>query len=203
MDEDFSKDKFVFDLMARQYDMLKGKDDSLKELYELCDTDEERQLVGQLIVDFSDMNDDLYNLCLLDMSNYIINKGFPLKECLIVATAHNRYPDSSQDVVQSLKLPLGMAGMDMFNFCNRFDHCFNKDFKKAHHYFVVDDFVGSGSTILNRSIEFYKLIGDKECTLHFVIAAGMEYAINNLIAQNIDIHCSYTLDRGITIINPL
>lgn len=39
---------------------------------------------------------------------------------------------------------------------------------------------------------------DKKYTLHFVVAAGMEYAIENLRNQGIDIHCSYTMKKGIS-----
>ena len=96
-------------------------------------------------------------------------------------------------------MPLGMSGFPIGNFCNRFDHCWGKRFKdKYHHYFIIDDFVGSGSTVLNRKNEFEKLMKDKEYTLHFVVAAGMEYAIENLRNQGIDIHCSYTMKKGIS-----
>lgn len=193
------KDKFVFDLLTRQLDMLKDKTDCLEELFDLCDNEEQRVLVKNLLIDFSEMNEEVFNLCLLDMRDAIINKGFPLEDCLVVAMAHGHLADSSQDVLHSIELHLGMKGFPISNFCNRFDHCWGKKFKdKYHHYFIIDDFVGSGSTVLNRKIEFEKLMKDKECTLHFVVAAGMEYAIENLRKQGIDIHCSYTMKKGIS-----
>lgn len=39
------KDKFVFDLLSSQLDMLKDKTGSLEELYDLCDNEEQRSLV--------------------------------------------------------------------------------------------------------------------------------------------------------------
>lgn len=194
-----SKKKFVFDLLTRQYDMLKDKTEHLKELYDLCNNEEQRSLVKNLLIDFSEMNDEVFNLCLLDMRDTIISKGFPFDECLVVAMAHDHLADSSQDVLHSIEMPLGMCGFPIGNFCNRFDHCWGKRFKdKYHHYFIIDDFVGSGSTVLNRKNEFEKLMKDKEYTLHFVVAAGMEYAIENLKNQGIDIHCSYTMKKGIS-----
>lgn len=193
------KDKFVFDLLTRQLDMLKDKTNCLEELFDLCDNEEQRGLVKNLLIDFSEMNDEVFNLCLLDMRDAIISKGFPLEDCLVVAMAHDHLADSSQEVLQSIKMPLGMKGFPISNFCNRFDHCWGKKFKdKYHHYFIIDDFVGSGSTVLNHKIEFEKLTKDKEYTLHFVVAAGMEYAIENLRNQGIDIHCSYTMKKGIS-----
>ena len=34
--------------------------------------------------------------------------------------------------------------------------------------------------------------------MHFVIAAGMEHAINMLKENGVDIYCSYTVNRGVT-----
>lgn len=62
-----SKKKFVFDLLTRQYDILKDKTEHLKELYDLCYNEEQRSLVKNLLIDFSEMNDEVFNLCLLDI----------------------------------------------------------------------------------------------------------------------------------------
>lgn len=192
------KDRFVFDLLSRQLDMLKDKTDCLEELYDLCDNEEQRFLVKDLLINFSEMNEDVYNLCLLDMRDAIINKGFSLDDCLVVAMAHDHLADSSQEVLQYIKVPLGIMGFPIGNFCNRFEQSWGKRFKDKHHFFIIDDFVGSGSTVLNRKNEFEKLMKDRNYTLHFVVAAGMEYAIENLRNQGVDIHCSYTMKKGIS-----
>lgn len=192
------KDRFVFDLLSRQLDMLKDKTDCLEELYDLCDNEEQRFLVKDLLIDFSEMNEDVYNLCLLDMRDTIVNKGFTLDDCVVVAMAHDHLADSSQEVLQYIKVPLGIMGFPIGNFCNRFEQSWGKRFKDKHHFFIVDDFVGSGSTVLNRKNEFEKLMKDRDYTLHFVVAVGMEYAIKKLSNQCIDIHCSYTMKKGIS-----
>lgn len=47
--------------------MLKDKTEHIEELYDLCNNEEQRSLVKNLLVDFSEMNDEVFNLCLLDM----------------------------------------------------------------------------------------------------------------------------------------
>lgn len=47
-----SKKKFVFDLLTRQYDMLKDKTEHIEELYDLCNNEEQRSLVKNLLIDF-------------------------------------------------------------------------------------------------------------------------------------------------------
>lgn len=170
----------------------------MEELYDLCDNEEQRFLVKDLLIDFSEMNEDVYNLCLLDMRDTIVNKGFTLDDCVVVAMAHDHLADSSQEVLQYIKVPLGIMGFPIGNFCNRFEQSWGKRFKDKHHFFIVDDFVGSGSTVLNRKNEFEKLMKDRDYTLHFVVAVGMEYAIKKLSNQCIDIHCSYTMKKGIS-----
>ena len=65
------KEKFCFisDLIKSQKEFLLEKDDILSELYDLCDDEEQRNLVKQLLINFSLMDEDVYNLCLKDMSN--------------------------------------------------------------------------------------------------------------------------------------
>ena len=93
------KFRFISDLISSQKEMFSGKSKALEELYDLCDNDEKESLVKQLLVDFTEMNDDIYSLCLEDMSRYIVNKGFPLAECMVVAMCHDHLADSSQEVL--------------------------------------------------------------------------------------------------------
>ena len=72
------KDKFHFisDLISCQKEMLDGKSKALEELYDMCDNVEKASLVKQLIVDFSEMDDEVYSLCLEDMSRYMSTTDF-------------------------------------------------------------------------------------------------------------------------------
>lgn len=88
---DKRKSRFISDLISCQKEMFCGKNKALEELYDLRDNDEKESLVKQLLVDFTEMNDDIYSLCLEDMSRYIVNKGFPLAECVVVAMCHDGF----------------------------------------------------------------------------------------------------------------
>lgn len=195
---DKEKFRFISNLLSCQKDMLKGKMEALAELYDLCDNDEKKLLVKQLIVDFSEMDDELYSLCLEDMSRYIVNKGFPLAECMVVAMCHDHLADSSQEVLQDIKMPLALKDFPFQNFCNRADQCFKKSDKSIRHFFIVDDFVGSGHTIDTRIKSLAQKANGRDYTLHFVIVAGMDHAIRLLRGNGVDIYCSYIVKRGIT-----
>ena len=201
-----AKHIFIFDLVQRQQDLfsnasnadMQKRQRSIEEMYDLCDNDEQRSLVKDMIMDFSEMNDDVYNLCLLDMVDAIINKGYPLEECLVIAMAHDHSADSSQAVLHDIKTYLCANNFPNRNYCNRIDHCLKARYKNIHHYFIIDDFVGSGSTVLSRNAELTEKLAEKQYTVHFVVVAGMQYAINMLKAKGIDIHCSYLMKKGIS-----
>ena len=197
------KEKFCFisDLIKCQKELLLEKDNILSELYDLCDDEEQRNLVKHLLINFSLMDEDVYNLCLLEMSNYIVNRGYPLDECLLIATAHDHLPDSSQGVLQDIKFFMELKHFPSDNYCNRFERCFKKkDFPSIRHFFILDDFVGSGSTLLNRKEEFERRMAQngREYSLHFVVASGMRFAVDGLHELGIDVYCAYEMNRAIS-----
>ncbi len=64
-----AKHRFIFDLVKSQHDLfanaskadIQKRQRSIEEMYDLCDNDEQRSLVKDMITDFSEMNDDVYN----------------------------------------------------------------------------------------------------------------------------------------------
>lgn len=190
---------FATDLISQRTDMLRGKENSLYNLYDVCVSTEQRDLVRQLILDFNEMTADVFNLCLIEMSKHILSYGYPMDECMVAAMAHDHMPDSSQGVLSSIKVSLELQGFPTKNYCNRADHC-KKNIKGTNisHFFVVDDFVGSGTTIIARKKTFDEKFQGVPYTLSFVIGAGMSEAIDSLKAQGIDIYCAYIMDKGIS-----
>ena len=197
------KEKFCFisDLIKSQKELLLEKDDILSELYDLCDDEEQCNLVKQLLVNFSLMDEDVYNLCLKDMSNNIVNRGYSLDECLLVATAHDHLPDSSQSVLQDIKFYMELAGFPSENYCNRFDRCLKKrDFQSIRHFLFLTILLVVVSTLLKRKEEFESKMAQngREYSLHFVVASGMRFAVEGLHQQGIDVYCAYKMNRAIS-----
>lgn len=190
---------FATDLIRQRNDMLKDKDDCLYELYDLCTNDEQRALVRQLILDFNEMNDDVYNLCLIEMSKYILSSGYPMQECMVAAMAHDHLADSSQGVLNDIKVHLGLNNFPANNYCNRADQC-KKKIKNSPicHFFIVDDFIGSGTTVLSRIQTFRQQFGQQPYTLSFVVAAGMQETVDSLKAAGVNVYCAYTMDKAIS-----
>lgn len=65
--------------------MLRGKENSLYNLCDICVSTEQRDFVRQLILDFNEMTADVFNLCLIEMSKHILSYGYSKDECMVAA----------------------------------------------------------------------------------------------------------------------
>jgi hypothetical protein len=189
---------WIFSLQKSQKTMLKGKDEVLSELYNICDTEPQKLLVREMIVRFNCFEEEIYNLALGGMANYIASLGYPLAETAVVAFCHDSEADSSQGVLQDLKVPLSMACKQNIRTINRFDKIqryYNKD--NIRYFIAVDEFVGSGQTIINRNTEFQRLKLDG-AFIDYCLMAGMEDALKLARNNGINIHIEYTMKKGIS-----
>lgn len=196
----FTKKEYdwILSLQKSQKTMLKGKDNALAELYNICDTENQKLLVKEMIVRFNCFEEEVYNLALLEMANYIASLGYPLAETSIVAFCHDSEADSSQKVLQDLKVPLAkVCGQNVMTI-NRFDRIqrhYNK--YNIRHFIAVDEFIGSGQTIINRDLDFQRLKLNN-ATIDYCLTAGMEDALNLARSKGISIHIAYTMKKGIS-----
>lgn len=177
--------------------MLKDKDVALAELYNLCDTDIQRDLVKDLIIRFHCFDDDIYNLALMQIVEHISNLGYNIKKTAIVAFCHNSEADSSQEILQDLKVPIARKLDQQIKTNNRFDHL-HKTYQSGYRHFIaVDEFLGSGQTIYNRYKDFLKM-NLTNATIDFCLVAGMSDAIAYAKSQGINVFVAYEMQKGIS-----
>lgn len=174
-----SKKEFLwkYSLIRKQRTMLSGKDDSLSELYNLCENDSQRDLISDLLIRFDCIDDSLYDLALRSIAKRIAALKYEPTELAVVALCHDSNADSSQAVLHDLRLYVANeTGNTNIPFINRFEKiasCYNTEHRK--HFIAVDEFSGSGQTILNRNREFLtkKL---PQATIDFFLIAAMSNA---------------------------
>ena len=190
----------ILTLQQRQKSMLNGKQDKILEMFYMCSDCQTRRLIYDLILNFTEMDDDTYNLALMDISNHIVQKGYNDNEIGILAMANDKNPDSSQEVVQNLKLTLGLVNHSDITIRNSFNS--RNDLitgAKKKCIIVVDDFIGSGTTCRSRHKTLRSEFKDcKDLEISFCFIAGMQDAINDLKTEGIDIYCSYIMKKGIS-----
>lgn len=190
--------EWIFSLNKKQTSMLKGNDLALLELYNLCDTDSQRGLIKDLLVRFHCFEDGIYNLALKEIANYIKGLGYDLDKTAIVAFCHNSQADSSQEVLQDLKVPIAQVCGKSIMTINRFDKiCKKYNSDGIRHFIAVDEFSGSGQTIVNRNVEFInkKLFG---ATINYCLVAAMSDAVRISKSNGLDIFVAYEMDKGIS-----
>lgn len=191
---------WILKLMRRQKAMLAKNDVQLLELYKFCDNEEQRNLLEELIVRFNCFDPDLYAAAIQDAVNYIDELGFIENETALVAFCHDGSADSSQVVLDDMKVPMAIKGYSRIKTINRFDriiHEYNKSCGKIKHFIAVDEFVGSGKTLSLRADEFNRLI-PTGATINFVFLAGMREAIEVGKALGESVYVVYEMDKGIT-----
>lgn len=188
---------WILSLQRRQKTMLNGKDESLLELYRLCDEDTQRNLIRDLLIKFDCFDDEIYNLALIEMSRFIINLNYPQDKVAIVALCHDSSADSSQAILDDIKVPLAKLSGFSYKTINRFDKI-KKAYNQGYRHFIgIDEFTGSGSTIENRFNDFVRN-NYNGSTINFCIMAGMSHTKEFIEKLNIPLYIAYLIKRGIS-----
>lgn len=191
-------------LWTRHDDMLKNKDLVLGELYRLCDDNRQRKLIQDLIRNFHYMVDDEYSKALQSMAEHILSLGYDPSRTAIVSFALEDSPDGSQAVLQELKLYISIVSQDRnlsenhnYLLLSRFDKIERYYNKGYRHFIAVDDFSGSGQTVIMRHEKFEKL-KLKDASIDFCVIAVMKDALNKIRNKNIPFWHKIAMDKAIS-----
>ena len=170
---------WMFNLMRRQKSMLTMREAELIELYRFCDDDEQRRLIEELLIRFYCLEPDVYAMILQEAVNYICSLGYNAEESALVAFCHDSSADSSQVVLDDMKVPMALKGYSSIRTINRFDRIervYKTSKGSIKHYIAVDEFAGSGQTLESRVRDFNKL-HLQGVSIDYVFLTGMKDAI--------------------------
>lgn len=171
-----------------------------KELFNLineCQSRNEIILVQELLNKFLIINDEERNAGYEAMADYI-SRAAKNGKSLMVAMTRGKNPDSGQKVISELRTYLAERGHRKLLKINRFDVLSVKKYKGYDTFIVVDEFVGSGKTILSRERDLRNMF--PESYIHFCMLAGMGSNITEIEGQmhcNTHLFCHYKLRKGI------
>lgn len=190
---------WVLNQIKNREDLLKGKDIQLAELFRMCENPAQLSLITDLIDRFNFVSISLYAKMLEEMAAYIKSLGYKSEEIAVVSLAIDAEADSSQSVLQDLKVPLCIQFDRKIKDCNMFDRdSFDRRYQAGCRHFIgVDEFTGTGSTIVER---FYRF-GDmkfKDATIQFCVLTGMQDAIDHVEKEGINLKVFNILQKGIS-----
>lgn len=197
------KSKAEFDwlmgVLASQREMLSNREDALSELYKMCDSESQLNLLSSLINRFCYLSPSRYGSLLNEMAEHIFNIGYPENEISVTAMEIRSGSDSSQAILQDLKVPLALVFNHRVKDCNKFT---KEDLERSYcagsrHFIAVDEFTGTGSTIVERHDRFEKM-GFKNSTLDFCIMSGMEDAVKHILSKGIRVKVFNLMRKGVS-----
>lgn len=192
--EDFSR---VYNLYPKQ-PWLCDKELPLIELIEFCDNVEQKDLIIDLLSEFKYLDQKVLNSYLNYLSDCIISdSGFEQNKTMVASITIDEEADSSQKILDYIKVPLFKMGWSEVKTVNRFNDI-PKNFKKGKTQIIlIDEFIGSGKTILGR-IKNIKEWLNTAFELKFCFLVGMESGISVLEKLGFEVYCPLKLPKGIS-----
>lgn len=189
--------KSVFSIYSRQAWLIE-KEKSILELFNISETSDEKQLLLALLSEFKYLNDKVLNSYLEAIADFIIvESGFSEEKTQIAAITYDDEADSSQKILDYIKIPLFKKGWSNIKTVNRFGATVKRYKDGLDQIVFVDEFIGSGQTILGRIKQLQNdLAGDFE--LKFCFIAGMENGISKIEKLGYEVFCPLVMKKGIT-----
>lgn len=177
---------------------LSEREDNFFELLMLCETMDHRNLIFHLLKEFHFLEERTLNTYLKLISDYIVNQsGFNEDTTQVAAITYDDEADSSQKVLDYIKMPLQKQGWASVKTVNRYGATI-KNFNDGKTQIIfIDEFIGSGETILNR-IKQIKADIRQDFELKFCFIAGMEFGIKKIEDLGYTVFCPLRILRGIT-----
>lgn len=197
----------VFTLSNKHPWLSLNSDGLMSLLYEDCKSEEEKELVIQLISDFYYMTEKKYKENIIKIADNIINLCLP-NETVIYATAGNRETDSSQAIVYDLRTILAKKGGNSWQGAKIFSAMsksvlYGLDPEIIKNIYIIDEFNGSGKTILSR---YKKICSDirslkkepEDYNIQVIYITSIECAHKYVESEGINLTSLNILKKGIT-----
>ncbi len=196
--------RILFKLQSSQPWLNDCEDALEKLLYSDCSADVHRNLMIELINRFEYLSNEKYSSILGDLAEDIgTDPDLSDQSTQIVAMSADDKADSSQYVLYGLKPFLEKMDWRSYKQVNTFGHAY-RTYKKSNNYknvVLVDEFVGTGKTVLSRVKQIKRDFQDNG-VIDFLIKVKVLVATkrgqDNIQSEGIEISPRITLKRGIS-----
>lgn len=178
---------------------LEDYDQEIFELFRLCGNETEVEVVKHLINELHLPSLDQLPAKLNAMAKIARDLLGDGESLAIVAMAYDGAADGSQTIVQLLKPKLARSkGHKIFNAVPQYLRKGGID--KYPRFLLVDDFIGSGQTVLNRlkEIESNAKGRGQATEAHVCLLYGMENAYNTLVDNGHNVHVLNVMKAGLS-----
>lgn len=197
--------KIIFNLTKKQ-PWLEDKTDELQKLlYVDCTSDEERELILELLERFTHVSGKTFSqLINMLVEDIVTDPALEDKTTQIVAMTGDYSSDSAQFVTYALKAPFEKMKwrehITVTNFQRSYRE-YNKQGKKHTNIILVDEFVGSGNTIVGRVNTLKKLFEDNGVTdikIKVKAIAASSIGIKKAEESGVELTSYLVIEQGIS-----
>jgi hypothetical protein len=190
--------------LCRKQPWLEDKAEELENLlYSECRDDNEKNLVLELLERFIHISSEKYNDLIHELvENIATDPDLESNTTQIVAMTGDYSSDSAQFVLYGMKQPLQKVGWQEHLSVTQFQRSFreyNKKGKQHKNIVLIDEFVGSGKTVVGRVNTLKNLFtNETDITFKVRVLVASKVGIAHIQEQNIDIESIIYLDKGIS-----
>lgn len=184
-----------------QHPWLTLKSKELKNLLFIeCETDDQRYLVKEILSNFVHIDLSTYRDLINKMSKNIVTINSEPENTLLVSMTGDRSSDSGQHVLYALKYflaSLKWTGYTPVNQYNQSHKVFKDNGQQDCYLILVDNFIGSGRTVLSRLSWINQIFEQKKYQLpriSVVVALCTRSGYEMLIKEGVDVHTSQIIE---------
>jgi hypothetical protein len=193
--------KDLFSLVS-SHDWLKCYEDSLIELWNLCETREQRSLLSELISRFTVLSLPDLSKIVTTIKEKTEDWGVTVNQTLFIPTTDGESVDGSISGLQFMKNKFPLAdGWEERHFCTTLARGAHR-VKNNFDVIIFDDFIGTGKTLIRKVNWFRKIVEERGihlATLRICSFAAMEFGIINVQTEtDTEIFSPIRLKKGIS-----
>lgn len=181
---------------------LRSKSEALMDLWNLCNTKEQQDLLNDLFKRFTFITSDRLEQISNDIVKYFSENDLTPKNTYIIATADQSELDGSSAGLQYLKNKFPSSqGWTTRNFYTSMQQGFECIQNKSN-IILFDDFIGTGKKLTNKIQYSRKLLEEKsfkENKFIVITFAAMKFGIDNIKNETgVEVFTPTPLSKGIT-----
>ncbi len=199
-----NKDSFVLvsKLVLKQPWLIPKLDDLYEILYFDCSEEMSRNLIYELLDRFLYVDTAMHHAHMLDLALEIVSEpGISDENTQVVAMSADWNADSSLEIIYNLKPLMEGHGWRKYSLINRYTHALKTyNATGQNNIILVDDFIGSGQTVLGR-IKTIKAQFDgsniTDYTIRVKALSSTQAGLDNLIASGVHVTAQKIIKKGI------
>lgn len=203
-----SREKFntVFTLLARQPWLGAKHQELVHMLFDECQCERSREMLINIVSGFFYLSGDQYNRALDSLAQEVVTQEDYKLKSQVVAMAVDSGADSSHEVLYNLKFVFSALGWLDFKGVSLSAAAYKTYTRTGrNNIVVVDDFVGSGKTVINR----HKLITSQfkdnkvtDYTISFKVLVSTQAGLQAVRDEGIAITAQHEIKKAIDDVYP-